>query len=122
MKNMTYILHAHLHLPMQVLRFGPLHKFSYFPFKGHIKVCKSVSFGSRGLAEQIKMNLKIRQQLNFVLSYDIIKIKQAELRNVLSTLDNYKKKSLNNIFLQPIESILIVNLDILQKKLIQSLN
>ncbi len=33
--DMTYKLHAHLHLPAQVLRFGPLHKVSCFLFEGN---------------------------------------------------------------------------------------
>ena len=37
-ENMDYKLHAHLHLPLQVARHGPLNKTSCFPFEG--KKCK----------------------------------------------------------------------------------
>jgi hypothetical protein len=37
---MTFSAHAHLHLPKQVERFGPLYKVSGFVFEGMIKHIK----------------------------------------------------------------------------------
>ena len=33
LEHLTYKLHTHLHLPAQVVNFGPLHEVSAFPFE-----------------------------------------------------------------------------------------
>lgn len=33
LSHMTYKLHSHLHLPAQVIQYGPLHEISCFPFE-----------------------------------------------------------------------------------------
>jgi hypothetical protein len=50
--EMTFTVHAHLHLPNQVERFGPLNKISAFPFEGMIKHIKQYVSGTRGHANQ----------------------------------------------------------------------
>ena len=51
--EMTFTAHAHLHLPQQVFRFGPLHKLSCFAFEGIIKHLKSVVTGPKHIGEQV---------------------------------------------------------------------
>jgi hypothetical protein len=45
--KMTYTAHAHIHLPAQVSRFGPLDKTSCFVFKGMLKHLKKHISGPR---------------------------------------------------------------------------
>jgi hypothetical protein len=40
--EMTFTAHAHIHLPAQVSRFGPLHKISCFVFESMIKHLKNL--------------------------------------------------------------------------------
>ena len=44
--NLTYNLHCHLHLPLQVLLYGPFHIISCFPFEGFFKICHGLYFGT----------------------------------------------------------------------------
>jgi hypothetical protein len=48
--EMTFTAHAHLHLPEQVKRFGPLYKIS---FEGSIKHVKQYITGTRYVGKQI---------------------------------------------------------------------
>jgi hypothetical protein len=50
---MTFTAHAHLHLPRQVARFGPLHMLSCFAFESIIKHLKSVVTGPKHIGEQV---------------------------------------------------------------------
>ena len=68
-QHSTYNLHSHLHLPQQVLRFGPLHMVSGFPFEGFFKICHGLYHGTRAIAEQITRNLTIRDSLSFFKNF-----------------------------------------------------
>lgn len=37
-QNMTYNLHAHIHLPIQAFKFGPINKISALAFEGMFKI------------------------------------------------------------------------------------
>jgi hypothetical protein len=41
-RHLTYNLHSHLHLPLQVFLFGPLYMVSCFPFEGFFKICNGL--------------------------------------------------------------------------------
>lgn len=60
---MTYNLHAHLHLPLQVYRHGPLNKISSFGFENMFKICHTLSHGTRGLVDQIGFNLLLNKNI-----------------------------------------------------------
>jgi hypothetical protein len=51
--EMTFTAHAHLYLPDQVARFGPLHKISGFVFEGMIKHIKQFITGTRFVGQEI---------------------------------------------------------------------
>ena len=91
--NLTYNLHAHLHLPLQVNRFGPLNRISCFPFEGFFKICKSMFYGTRGIAEQIIKNIIIRQSI-FFLNTDYSESQNCPLECLMNKL-NYKKRFIN---------------------------
>ncbi len=64
---MTYKLHAHLHLPEQCNKFGPLHRLSSFPFEGLFKICKSYVHGTRDYSNQLYTYFTTNQQLSLLI-------------------------------------------------------
>ena len=84
--NMTYNLHCHLHLPVQVLLYGPLHMVFSFPFEGFFKICHGLFYGTRALAELILKNVNIMQYLSAfenLSHFKIINLRLREFRNKL---------------------------------------
>ena len=79
--NMTYNLHCHLHLPAQVLLYGPLQMVSCFPFEGFFKICHGLFYGTRALAEQILKNVNIKQYLSTFEELCQFKICNLRLRD-----------------------------------------
>lgn len=55
--EMIFTAYAHLHLPSQVARFGPLHKITGFIFEGMIKHIKKYISGPRFIGNQIANRL-----------------------------------------------------------------
>ena len=51
---MTYNIHAHLHLPLQVKYYGPLNR---FPLENMFKISKNMFHGTVNFASQIAKNL-----------------------------------------------------------------
>ena len=78
---MTYNLHCHLHLPAQVLLYGPLQMVSCFPFEGFFKICHGLFYGTRALAEQILKNVNIQQYLSTFEKLGQFKIYNLRLRD-----------------------------------------
>ena len=66
---MTYYFHSHLHLPLQVLLYGPLHMVSCFPFKGFFKICHGLFFGTRAIGEQIIKHMDIKNHISFITHF-----------------------------------------------------
>ena len=89
-RHMTYNLHSHLHLPLQVLRFGPLHMISCFPFEGFFKICHGLFNGTRSIAEQITKNLSIVDHLSFMRNFTNFKFTEKPMVKALlnDILDN----------------------------------
>jgi hypothetical protein len=86
--NMTYNLHCHLHLPLQVLLYGPLHMVSCFPFEGFFKICHGLYHGTRAITEQIIKNLNLMQFLSHYKFFNKFQIKEnQELRHMFSKLE-----------------------------------
>jgi hypothetical protein len=104
-RHLTYNLHSHLHLPLQVFLFGPLHMVSCFPFEGFFKICNGLYSGTRAIAEQIIRNLSIRDQLSFVRNFTGFKFSADPMvQNFLTKLkrDSIKKENLVDTLLNPI--------------------
>ncbi len=59
--SMTYNLHAHLHLPLQVWRYGPLNRYSAFPFESIFQLNSRDIHGTRNFDGQIARNVEKRQ-------------------------------------------------------------
>jgi len=55
-KELTFKLHCQLHLIKQVRNFGPLHRYSCFPFEGYFSIMKKYIHGTRGFVNQINNN------------------------------------------------------------------
>jgi hypothetical protein len=58
-------LHAHQHLPDQVMLFGPLNKLSCFSFEAVFKMCNALFNGTRNISNQIATNLNISSYMYF---------------------------------------------------------
>lgn len=64
--EMTFTAHAHLHLPDQVARFGPLHKISCFVFEGMIKHIKQFITGTRFVGQQILRRISSEKNIKAI--------------------------------------------------------
>jgi hypothetical protein len=93
MQHLTYNLHCHLHLPLQVFLFGPLHMVSCFPFEGFFKVCHQLFSGTRAIAEQISRNLSILDHLRFIKNFTNFKVSNHEQIQKLQQKMNYSKQA-----------------------------
>jgi nitrate reductase NapAB chaperone NapD len=60
-QEMTFTAHAHIHLPQQVHRFGPLHKISAFPFESMLKKLKMFITGPTNIGEQVSNRFVIER-------------------------------------------------------------
>lgn len=103
-EHLSFNLHAHQHLPDQVMLFGPLNKLSCFSFEGVFKMCKGLFNGTRNISNQIATNLNISSYMYFNAN-DLGKdISNAKLRNFLNSNSKIKSKDKNgyNSLLQPI--------------------
>ena len=58
---MSSNLHAHIHLPKQVEKFGPLNKCSCFPFENMFKISRSLFHGTSNYEGQIARNFELRK-------------------------------------------------------------
>ena len=81
-ENMTFNLHCHLHLPMQVLKFGGFDKLNVFPLEGYFKTCRALYFGTTGIAEQILRNTAKKHQLFFLENHAHIFVTHPKLQYV----------------------------------------
>ena len=89
---MTYKLHAHLHLPEQCYKFGPLHKLSAFPFEGRLKIYNSYVHGTRGFLNQIYKHEITEKYVSFASDFLFDSLVDLRLR------DFYKKPILHKPF------------------------
>jgi hypothetical protein len=64
--EMTFTAHAHLHLPKQVERFGPLHKVSGFVFEGMIKHIKQFISSTRFVGQQISRRISSERNIKSI--------------------------------------------------------
>ena len=87
-ENMTFNLHCHLHLPMQVLKFGGFDKLNVFPLEGYFKICRALYFGTKGIAEQILKNTAKKHQLYFLENDAHIFVTHSKLQYVYQKLTN----------------------------------
>ena len=55
---MSFNLHANLHLPEHVMRFGPLQKQDCFRFENQFKITRNLFYGTRNWQVQIVNNLE----------------------------------------------------------------
>lgn len=80
---LMYNLHAHLHLPKQVMNYGPINKISAFPFEGFFKVIKNLIHGTREITNGITNNLEIQSYLFFRSDEHIEIMKSRHLKDFL---------------------------------------
>ena len=64
-QDLTFNLHAHLHLPVQVHQYGPINKCSAFAFEGYFHFCKYLYAGTRNIDRQIAQNMAIDSYIHF---------------------------------------------------------
>jgi hypothetical protein len=87
--KMTFNLNCHLHLPIQVLKFGGLDKLTdVFPPEGYFKICRSLYFGSTSIAEQILRNTAKNHQLFFLENSAHIFVTHPRLLYVYQKITN----------------------------------
>lgn len=109
---MTYNLHCHLHLPLQVLLYGPLHMVSCFPFEGFFKICHGLYHGTRAITEQIIRNLNLMQFIGNYKFFNNFQIKENhEFRKIYNKLQlttnnlHTNKYGLVNFTSKPIQNL-----------------
>ena len=98
--DMKYNLHAHVHLPMQVWRFGPLHKTSCFAFENIFRISNELFHGTRGFESQIANNLIVRKQNKMRLNELFKKTLNHNIKYFISNLIPIQK-SLKNQIIRP---------------------
>ncbi|CAF0947297.1 unnamed protein product [Brachionus calyciflorus] len=87
-EQMTFNVHAHLHLPLQVKCFGPLNKCSSFSFENVFKITRDLFHGTRNFEGQIANNFERRKEI------------RREARSLLNTTSNPELRNyLNNSIL-----------------------
>ena len=82
-ESMTYNLHAHLHLPTQVWRYGPLNKSSAFPFESIFQLSGREIHGTRNFDGQIARNAEKRQNTKIKLG-ELFKSCGSEIKFFIS--------------------------------------
>jgi hypothetical protein len=92
-ENLTYNLHAHLHLPFQAINFGPINKISAFPFEGMFKNFRKFFHGTQGFASQITKNLALEHSLYFNQEENINSIKNIPLISFIKSIIKYDLKT-----------------------------
>lgn len=84
--NMTYNLHAHLHLVFQASKFGPINKTSAFAFEGMFKNFREMYQGTCGFAGQIVKKLQIENEYFFRQYEKVDKIKNKRILNFVNSM------------------------------------
>lgn len=69
LENMLFNLHGHIHLAVQALNWGPLHKLTCFPFEGMFKIGKSCVHGTRGFANQMHEYFTMQRLLSIEMEH-----------------------------------------------------
>ncbi|CAF0951785.1 unnamed protein product [Brachionus calyciflorus] len=104
-QHMTYNLHAHIHLPIQAFKFGPINKVSSFAFEGMFKIFRDLFHGTNGFVGQIVKKLQLEtdfffnQNLNFKFDHKngLIYEKIKEFYCEIEETDNFTLISLEQI-------------------------
>lgn len=92
-QHMTYNLHAHIHLPIQAFKFGPINKISAFAFEGMFKIFRDFFHGTNGYVSQIVKKLQLETDFLFNQYEKMSKIKNKSLSNFVSTIAKKKRFS-----------------------------
>ena len=95
-KSMSSNVHGHLHLPQQVLDFGPLQKTSAYIFENMFKMTMNKYFGTRNFEGQVANNLQISK----IIKSDIIDLKKKSNSQINFFIN--KHFSMNNLQVQDI--------------------
>ena len=101
--NQTFNLHGHLHLPKQVLNYGPLNKISAFPFEGFFKICKGLLHGTRDISNEIITKIEIQSYLFFENHNNLESMKDQSLKIFLEDKIFGKKKKNQNSNKTPVK-------------------
>ena len=121
LEHMTYKIHALLHLPYQVLFFGPLHKHSGYHFEGTAKfqfnifnknkfntnksiknlkgffhIMNSYIHGTRGRANQIFINHRIGSYIEGKKTKILNSIEDLEMKNLFLTITGLNSVNINS--------------------------
>ena len=97
--DLTFNLHAHLHLPAQVHQYGPINKVSAFAFEGFFHFCKYLFSGTRNIDKQIAQNMAIDSYVHFNYNRYMRKIVSYRLLDFLDNaleIKSTKKDQLSN--------------------------
>lgn len=92
--NLRFKLHLQLHLLKQVKDFGPLHRYSCFPFEGYFSIMKKFLHGTRGFVNQLHQSSAINLSISKIP--DILSAKsetgdEQELNFILNAKEFYSR-------------------------------
>jgi hypothetical protein len=107
-EHLSFNLHAHQHLPDQVLRFGPINKISCFSFEGVFKICNSLFNGTRNISKQIAENLNISSYMYFSAEQIAENAVNPGIKNLFKKIFKKNKKNnknLHNTLCPPVDDL-----------------
>ena len=104
-EKMTHNLHLHLHLPLQVFRFGGLDMLNAFPLEGYFKICRLMFNGPRAICETIIENTAIKHLLVFSDCFAIENPRLTSLNDKLGSRRYVDETYVVDPHLTPIENI-----------------
>ena len=102
----SFNAHAHRHLPMQVLRHGPLNRTSCFPFENMFRLSKDLFHGTRNFEDQIAKNLEKRKRIRFNMDKLLENTNNKELFNFVVTNLRHRSSLEEDHLVSPKETIL----------------
>ena len=91
--DMKFNLHAHLHLPSQVWKYGPLNKISCFPFENIFRISKDLYHGTTHLETQIARNFMLRKQNKLATNLLFLKTSNHNIKKFITNIIPKEQKS-----------------------------
>ena len=105
LSDMKYNLHAHLHLPSQVWKYGPLNKTSCFGFENIFQISQNLFHGTRDLESQIARNFLFKKQNKLNLQELYGETSNQNIKYFISTVMPSQKLSNKHQLIQPTSDV-----------------
>ena len=104
-KNLSYNMHANLHLPKQVRKHGSLPKQNAYPGENCFKEMNLNYQGTTNIPFQIATNISIKNHIKNYLSKEFSNFQRTELKELYQKL--HERKHSNHKYLYQVQPLLI---------------